>query len=224
MKHGRLWLGDGCVDPATIPYLRQIRRGRKSGQPQVETRPRASDLAVERLRAEMAAKEQEAQEQRTQMEQQILDYQQHQAQMMQQMQQQQEIIQQHQAQMNWLMSQTTLSSPPGSLTVPPFSLPWMPPPSTQSPDQDKAMTMMPAEAMEEDKVDAMVIVHLSDSTWRQAVDLGSSWGVPGGAFAVCAGVLAHGKASRTAQSCRTATLARTATSRLHDNVGSHGKG
>ena len=50
MKHGRLWLGDGCVDPATVPSLRQIRRGRKSGQPQVETRPRASDLAVERLR------------------------------------------------------------------------------------------------------------------------------------------------------------------------------
>ena len=50
MKHGRLWLGDGVVDPATVPSLRQIRRGRKSGQSQVETRPRASDLAVERLR------------------------------------------------------------------------------------------------------------------------------------------------------------------------------
>ncbi|XP_071683017.1 uncharacterized protein [Lolium perenne] len=119
MKHGRLWLGDGCVDPATVPSLRQIRRGRKSGQPQVETRPLASDLAVERLRAEMTAKEQAAQEQRAQMEQQILDYQQHQTQMMQQMQQQQQIIQQHQAQMNWLMSQTSLSSPPGSLPLPP---------------------------------------------------------------------------------------------------------
>ncbi len=50
LKHGRLWLGDGCVDPAKVPSLRQIRRGRKSGQPEVETRPRASDLAVERLR------------------------------------------------------------------------------------------------------------------------------------------------------------------------------
>jgi hypothetical protein len=49
MKHGRLWIGDGCVDPRTIPSLRQIRRGRMSDQPQVETRPRASDLAVERL-------------------------------------------------------------------------------------------------------------------------------------------------------------------------------
>jgi hypothetical protein len=50
MKHGRLWIGDGVVDPGTIPSLRQIRRGRTSDQPQVEIRPRASDLAVERLR------------------------------------------------------------------------------------------------------------------------------------------------------------------------------
>ncbi|KAK1613456.1 hypothetical protein QYE76_037129 [Lolium multiflorum] len=62
LKHGRLWFGDGCVDPAKVPSLRQIRRGRKSGQPEVEPRPRASDLAVERLREEMAAKEQAAQE------------------------------------------------------------------------------------------------------------------------------------------------------------------
>jgi hypothetical protein len=50
MKHGRLWIGDGVVDPRSIPGLRQFRRGRTSDQPQVETRPRASDLAVERLR------------------------------------------------------------------------------------------------------------------------------------------------------------------------------
>nr|XP_051196692.1 uncharacterized protein LOC127310031 [Lolium perenne] len=78
LKHGRLWFGDGCVDPARVPSLRQIRRGRKSGQPEVEPRPRASDLAVERLREEMAAKEQAAQEQRAQMEQQILQYRQQQ--------------------------------------------------------------------------------------------------------------------------------------------------
>jgi hypothetical protein len=35
MKHGRLWIGDGCVDPRTIPTLRQIRRGRMSDQPKV---------------------------------------------------------------------------------------------------------------------------------------------------------------------------------------------
>ncbi|KAK1632199.1 hypothetical protein QYE76_006514 [Lolium multiflorum] len=45
LKHGRLWFGDGCVDPARVPSLRQIRRGRKSGQPEEE----------------MAAKEQAAQ-------------------------------------------------------------------------------------------------------------------------------------------------------------------
>nr|XP_051198217.1 uncharacterized protein LOC127311798 [Lolium perenne] len=132
LKHGRLWFGDGCVDPARVPSLRQIRRGRKSGQPEVEPRPRASDLAIERLREEMAAKEQAAQEQRAQMEQQILQYQQQQTQMMQQMQQQQQMMQQQQAQMSWLMSQTALSSPPGSLPPPPYSM-WMPPPPTQTP-------------------------------------------------------------------------------------------
>jgi hypothetical protein len=35
MKHGRLWIGDGCVDPRTIPSLRQIHHGRTSDQPQV---------------------------------------------------------------------------------------------------------------------------------------------------------------------------------------------
>ena len=49
-KSGRLWLGDAVVDPMTIPSLKQVRRGRTSDAPQVETRPRASDLAVERLR------------------------------------------------------------------------------------------------------------------------------------------------------------------------------
>ncbi|KAK1699324.1 hypothetical protein QYE76_016021 [Lolium multiflorum] len=121
MKHGRLWLGDGCVDPATIPSLRQIRRGRKSGQPQVETRPRASDLAVERLRQRNRRPSSTAY-----LEQQVRNYQQ-QTQMMQQMQQQQ-MMQTHQQQMSWMMSQANLSSPPGSgLPLPPYSLPWMGP-------------------------------------------------------------------------------------------------
>ncbi|KAK1685385.1 hypothetical protein QYE76_046233 [Lolium multiflorum] len=46
LKHGRLWFGDGCVDPARVPSLRQIRRGRKSGQPEEEMaakeRPRST--------------------------------------------------------------------------------------------------------------------------------------------------------------------------------------
>ncbi|KAK1619173.1 hypothetical protein QYE76_024690 [Lolium multiflorum] len=89
----------------------------------------------------MAAKEQEAQEQRAHMEQQIREYQQQQAQLMQQMQQQQQMIQQHQTQMSWMMSQTNLSSPPGSgLPLPPFSLPWMQGPSQMMPN----MPLMPA--------------------------------------------------------------------------------
>ncbi|KAK1679000.1 hypothetical protein QYE76_039848 [Lolium multiflorum] len=121
LKHGRLWFGDGCVDPAKVPSLRQIRRGRKSGQPEVEPRPRASDLAVERLREEMAAKEQAAQEQRAHMEQQILEYQQQQIQMMQQMQQQQQMM-------------AAAAGTDGSIAAPPpYSMPWMPPPPTQTP-------------------------------------------------------------------------------------------
>ncbi|KAK1652358.1 hypothetical protein QYE76_070163 [Lolium multiflorum] len=110
LKHGRLWFGDGCVDPARFPLS-------------------ARSVVVE----EMAAKEQAAQEHARNMERQILEYQQQQTQMMmQQMQQQQQMMQQQQAQMSWLMSQTALSSPPGSLSPPPYSM-WMPPPPTQTP-------------------------------------------------------------------------------------------
>jgi hypothetical protein len=82
----------------------------------------------------MAEKEQAAQEHARNLERQVLEYQQQQAQMMLQMQQQQQMMQQHQAQMSWLMSQTALSSPPGSIPAPPpYSMPWMPPPPTQTP-------------------------------------------------------------------------------------------
>ena len=49
-RHGHLWIGDGCVDPRTIPSLLQVRSGRTSDQPRVETWPRGSDLAIQRLR------------------------------------------------------------------------------------------------------------------------------------------------------------------------------
>ncbi|KAK1613692.1 hypothetical protein QYE76_019209 [Lolium multiflorum] len=117
MKHGRLWLGDGCVDPTTVPTLRQIRRGRQSGQPQVETRPRASDLAVERLRVEMAAREQQAQERQAQLEQQLRDYQ--------QQQQMHQLMMQQQQTMSWMMSQAALSPQGTQLSTPPFSFSWM---------------------------------------------------------------------------------------------------
>ncbi|KAK1602258.1 hypothetical protein QYE76_007981, partial [Lolium multiflorum] len=92
LKHGRLWFGDGCVNPA---------------------------------KEEMAAKEQAAQEQRAHMEQQIHDDGADAT--------AKEMMQQ-QAQMSWLMSQMVLSTPPGSIAAPPpYSMPWMPPPPTQTP-------------------------------------------------------------------------------------------
>ena len=48
--NGRSWIGDGSIDPRTVPSLRQVRRGRASGAPAVETRPRVSSLAVDELR------------------------------------------------------------------------------------------------------------------------------------------------------------------------------
>nr|XP_051228836.1 uncharacterized protein LOC127346591 [Lolium perenne] len=86
-KGGRLWIADGLVDPSTIPSLRQIRRGRTSEQPRVETRPRASDLAIEKLRAEMEERERRHQEEQMQMQQQLRENMQMQQQMLQQMQQ-----------------------------------------------------------------------------------------------------------------------------------------
>ncbi|KAK1662078.1 hypothetical protein QYE76_050237 [Lolium multiflorum] len=70
LKHGRLWFGDGCVDPAKVPSLRQIRRGRKSGQPEVEPRPRASERVTGGDGSEGAAAQSKGR-----MEQQILEYQ-----------------------------------------------------------------------------------------------------------------------------------------------------
>ena len=51
--NGRLWIGDGYIDPRTVPSLRQVHRGRAPGAPLVETRPRVSDLAVDQLWEEM---------------------------------------------------------------------------------------------------------------------------------------------------------------------------
>ncbi|KAK1630097.1 hypothetical protein QYE76_004412 [Lolium multiflorum] len=130
LKHGRLWFGDGCVDPAKVPSLRQIRRGRKSGQPEVEPRPRASDLAVERLREEMAAKEQGPGAKGAHG---AADYgvPAAQIQMMQQMQQQQQMMQQ-------ASTDELADEPDGSVystgsiaAPPPYTMPWMPPPPTQ---------------------------------------------------------------------------------------------
>lgn len=49
-RNGRFWIGDGSIDVSTIPALRQIRRGRTSSQPAVETRPQPSVVALDEIR------------------------------------------------------------------------------------------------------------------------------------------------------------------------------
>ena len=64
--NGRLWIGDGSIDPRTVPSLRQVRRGRASGAPAVETRPRVSSLAVDELRQKQVLYEQQLEQQQEQ--------------------------------------------------------------------------------------------------------------------------------------------------------------
>lgn len=68
--NGRLWIGDGSIDPRTVPSLRQVRRGRAPGAPAVETRPRVSSLAVDELRQKQVLYEQQLEQQQEQMRQQ----------------------------------------------------------------------------------------------------------------------------------------------------------
>lgn len=49
-KKGRFWIGGGSVPPSSIPSMRQIRRGRTSDMPQVETRPTPSSVALDQFR------------------------------------------------------------------------------------------------------------------------------------------------------------------------------
>jgi len=113
-RNGRLWIADGSVDPKTVPSMRQIRRGRTSDQPAVETRPRPSVAALEQLREEMATDRarREAAEQR----QQLLE---------QQLSQQQGMLEQQQQMMRWMTTQMFNTAPPGTFANPPFDLSWM---------------------------------------------------------------------------------------------------
>uniref|UniRef100_A0ACD6AAM8 Uncharacterized protein n=1 Tax=Avena sativa TaxID=4498 RepID=A0ACD6AAM8_AVESA len=61
-KHGRLWIGDGSVDPLIVPSMRQVRRGRTSDMPQVETRPTVTSTAIDQIRAEVAAERRQREE------------------------------------------------------------------------------------------------------------------------------------------------------------------
>ena len=44
-KNGRLWVGDGSVDPSTIPSLRNVRASRTSSNAIIETHPKPSMVA-----------------------------------------------------------------------------------------------------------------------------------------------------------------------------------
>jgi hypothetical protein len=46
-RNGRLWIADGSIHTTTIPSIHQLRRGRTSSQPQIETRPTPSSVAME---------------------------------------------------------------------------------------------------------------------------------------------------------------------------------
>ena len=87
--NGRLWIGDGSIDPRTVPSLRQVRRGRVPGAPAVETRPRVSSLAVDELRQKQVLYEQQLEKLQDQIRQQ-------QEQMRQQQEQHQEFCRQQQ--------------------------------------------------------------------------------------------------------------------------------
>ncbi|KAK1670862.1 hypothetical protein QYE76_059021 [Lolium multiflorum] len=78
-RNGRLWIGDGSVDTATIPSLRQVRRGRKSSQPRVETCPTPSSVAMDQIRAwveELNRMREEAEAKAWRMEEQMIQQQQ----------------------------------------------------------------------------------------------------------------------------------------------------
>lgn len=127
--NGRLWIGDGSIDPRTVPSLRQVRRGRASGAPAVETRPRVSSLAVDELRQKQVLYEQQLEQQQEQIRQQ-------QEQMRQQQEQHQEYCrqqQEHQRQMMDWMYGTMQRLAPGDGAVamgifpppPPPMFPWV---------------------------------------------------------------------------------------------------
>ncbi|XP_051230346.1 uncharacterized protein [Lolium perenne] len=130
-RNGRLWIGDGCIHPATVPSIRQLRRGRTSSDPQIETRPTPSSVAMQRIQAQVEEQNklrEEAEARAQRMEEQM-------------MLQQQQLAQQ-QKMMEWMTQQMSqqqehmrmLAMQPGGVTLPPlapppFTFPWAPPSS-----------------------------------------------------------------------------------------------
>ena len=110
--NGRLWIGDGSVDPRTVPSLRQVRRGRAPDAPAVDTRRRVSDLVVDKLREQVS--------------QQQLLYGQQQEQIRQQQQYMQQQQEHSRQMMEWVTSTMQRFAPADvTLAVPP---PMFPPP------------------------------------------------------------------------------------------------
>ncbi|KAK1686813.1 hypothetical protein QYE76_047661 [Lolium multiflorum] len=111
LKHGRLWFGDGCVDPAKVPSLRQIRRGRGDGRKGAGGLGARMELGAAGSGVSATAGTDDAADATAAADDAAAS-----------------------GTMSWLMSQTALSSPPGSIPAPPpYSMPWMPPPPTQTP-------------------------------------------------------------------------------------------
>lgn len=49
-KHGRLWLGDGTIDSASVPRLSEIRSRAPSGSGSIRSRPTADQMEIATLR------------------------------------------------------------------------------------------------------------------------------------------------------------------------------
>ena len=110
--NGRLWMGDGSVDPRTVPSLRQVRRGRAPGAPAVETRPRVSGLVVDQLQEQVS--------------QQQLLYEQQQEQIWQQQEQIRQQQEQSRQMMEWMTSTIQCLAPAdGTPAFPPPMFPWV---------------------------------------------------------------------------------------------------
>ena len=110
--NGRLWIGEGYVDPRTIPSLRQVRRGRAPGAPAVETRPRVSGLVVDQLREQVSQQQVLFEQQQEQIRQQ-----------QEQIRQQQEASRQM---MEWMTANMQCLAPAdGTLAFAPPTFPWV---------------------------------------------------------------------------------------------------
>jgi hypothetical protein len=49
-RNGRLWIGDGSVPRSVIPSLSQVRATRTGSNPDIETRPQPSVVAIDEIK------------------------------------------------------------------------------------------------------------------------------------------------------------------------------